>query len=106
MDWLHVSQFLFSNFVPWPYLKALTNPADTPPVGYPKQGRHFEITCRLCLRYQTKFNISTLLAVLFESKIMKSSTGVLLGSELMPPFAPSPTCSLPGEPERLEFDGT
>jgi ATP-binding cassette subfamily C (CFTR/MRP) protein 1 len=69
MDWLHVSQFLFSNFVPWPYLKALTNLADTPPVGHPNQGRHFEITCRLCLRYQTKFNISTLLAVSFKANL-------------------------------------
>jgi hypothetical protein len=38
MDWLYVSQFLFSNFVPWPYLKALTSPANTPPFGFPKQG--------------------------------------------------------------------
>lgn len=103
MDWLHVSQSLFCNFVPWPYLKTLTTPANTPPFGHPKQGRHFEITCRLCLSYQIKFNISTPLAVLFEGKIMKSSTGVLFGSELMRPFAPSPTCSRPGGPKRLEF---
>jgi len=102
----HVSQFLFGNFVPWPYLKVLTNPANTPPFGHPKQGRHFEIICRSCLRYQKKLNISNLSAVLFEGKIMKSSTGALFGSELMRPLAPSPTSSRPGGPERLEFDMT